>query len=49
MLHSGTDPGSYITEHTLVYEDYWVAGLNLHQERNWRKAWTLSTIHKPSP
>ena len=23
MLYSGTDPESYITEYTLVYEDNW--------------------------
>ena len=24
MLYSGTDPESYITDHTSVYEDYWM-------------------------
>ena len=37
MLESGTDPESYITEYTLVYEDDVVPpGLRSHQRRRIR-------------
>ena len=54
MLYSGTDPESYITGYTLVYEDYFVFVLRYRDSpQKWRPTQTLTfdnvTLQDPLP